>query len=179
MDYQVVQSILSILVGVIGAYYAREQVRLLKEAQVSPSSKAKRQTKIPRFLGLKLYGPIVALVVLVLAAWVPHFTGGYSVEKWRSRPSIQVRDKIFRFETVKLDGHEYINCDFDNVTFEFQGMAPTRLTNSRIKVAGGGRVVRIKSTNPVVNQTTLLIDMLSDVAGIKGWVVESENKPPL
>lgn len=39
---------------------------------MSSSSETKAQRGLPRFLRLKVYGPIAVLVALVLLAWIPH-----------------------------------------------------------------------------------------------------------
>src|SRR6185369_10121707 len=77
MDFQGLISILALIVAAMGAYYAREQVMLIRQAQLSTSRNVQTSppviSEIPRFLRLKLYGPIAMLVVLVLLAWIPHF----------------------------------------------------------------------------------------------------------
>jgi hypothetical protein len=70
----------------------------------------------------------------------------------------QVWSKTFANQIVLLDGHEYINCTFNNVTLEYDGTAPARLTTSHF-VKGSN--VGLGSKNAVVNQTMLIMDGLS------------------
>jgi hypothetical protein len=44
---------------------------------------------------------------------------------------VEVRGKLFRNEKVRLDGHQYIRCTFENVTFQFGG-GPGRVDSSVI-----------------------------------------------
>jgi len=69
------------------------------------------------------------------------------------RPLVQVWQKEFKNQTVPLDGLEYVECIFENVTFEYEGKGPTRFTNSKII----GQQTRIHTHNPVVAQTMTLV----------------------
>lgn len=87
--------------------------------------------------------------------------------QWETYPLKQVRGKHFEAETVKLDGVEYINCVFDNVTFEYEGTAPTRLTASQIIMPPlGTRMVGMTSSHPIVTQTQAIIFGFSAMAGV-------------
>src|SRR5215470_1604184 len=69
-------------------------------------------------------------------------------------PLNEVREKIFKNETVQLDGNEFINCTFDNVIFEFNGQAPFRFTNVHVE---NQSKIEIRSKNPVVLATLELM----------------------
>jgi hypothetical protein len=70
-------------------------------------------------------------------------------------PLKQIQAKTFKNETVQLDGNDFIDCTFDNVTLKFDGQAPFRLTNdhwvSHSKFS-------IASDNPVIKSTLQLMD---------------------
>ena len=51
---------------------------------------------------------------------------------WENETLKQISNRTFQGQTVVLDGYEYINCTFDDVTFVYNGTAPTRMTQSKI-----------------------------------------------
>jgi hypothetical protein len=97
---------------------------------------------------------------------------------WEKYPLTIVRDRMFQGETVVLDGREFINCKFDDVTFEYNGTAPTRLTKSYIARRGDGvRMVQFRSSNPIVKQTQGLLAMLHIAQGIDPKYIEQFEVP--
>jgi hypothetical protein len=85
---------------------------------------------------------------------------------WENKPLRQVWNKTFSGETVPLDNYEYVNSTFDNVTFAYEGTAPTRITNSFIRnPEPGQRAARVVSHNPAVNQTMMLMILLDQLSG--------------
>ena len=87
-----------------------------------------------------------------------------SAYDWDHYALKQVWSQSFSNQTVMLDGYEYTNCSFDNVTFEYEGRAPSRLTTSRINLHPGGRV-SLESKNAAVTQTMILMSALSQISG--------------
>jgi hypothetical protein len=69
-------------------------------------------------------------------------------------PLRQIQTKTFRNETVQIDGNEFIDCTFDNVTFQFDGTAPFRFTNDHFQ---GHSKYSITSNNPVIKSTIELM----------------------
>ena len=61
-----------------------------------------------------------------------------------------IEDKTFRNEVVVLDGKRFINCNFYNITFEYNGNAPVQMID--VKIGG----INIKSENPSI-QTMMKI----------------------
>ena len=64
---------------------------------------------------------------------------------------ILVSRKVFRNEEVLLDGHDYENCDFYNVTFVYNGTTPIQAGNSSIFGS-----MQFKTKNPIVNATLIM-----------------------
>src|SRR5262249_3070093 len=62
-----------------------------------------------------------------------------------SRNFIEVRSRTFVNEHVLLDGYRYINCNFINVTFVYNGTAPFALKDNTI-----GGLPKIKTENEVI-----------------------------
>jgi hypothetical protein len=122
------------------------------------------------------------LVLLVVLAWVAvgfdYYDRHFSTPQWTSHPLIQVRDRTFGAQTVPLDGYEYVNCDFDDVSFEFQGKAPSRLTDSRIHLSQGKNRVTLRSQNPIVTHTLTIVSALNKAMGITNQELQSEDPLP-
>jgi hypothetical protein len=83
---------------------------------------------------------------------------GPSVSNFREDfPLKQIRQTTFKDQTVTLDGNEYVDCTFDNVTFKFNGEAPFRLTNYHFEK---NSKLGIASDNPAVKSTMQLMTAL-------------------
>jgi hypothetical protein len=67
-------------------------------------------------------------------------------------PLKEYRGKTYKDETVQIDGNNFIDCTFDNVTFRFDGEAPFRFTNDHFKGKFG-----LTSNNPAVKATMELL----------------------
>jgi hypothetical protein len=76
-----------------------------------------------------------------------------SLENFRGDyPLKEYRGKTYKDETVQIDGNNFIDCTFDNVTFRFDGEAPFSFTNDHFT----GKF-SLTSNNPVVKATMALI----------------------
>src|SRR5271154_4823577 len=75
-------------------------------------------------------------------------------------PYNQIRQSTFKDQTVTLDGNEYVDCTFINVTFKFDGQAPYRFTNVHFE---NNSRLGIASDNPVVNATIRLVTALVEL----------------
>ena len=67
-------------------------------------------------------------------------------------PLKEYRGKTYKDETVQIDGNNFIDCTFDNVTFRFDGEAPFRFANDHFQ----GKFA-LTSNNPVVKATIELV----------------------
>jgi hypothetical protein len=63
--------------------------------------------------------------------------------------------KAYKNETVLLDGLEFIECTFENVTFKYQGTKPYRLHTS------SGNSKKLTTDNVVVGQTVILVNQIN------------------
>ena len=118
--------------------------------------------------------PLIAMAVMVLLCWGAAF---YCLEKrsgaenslndaWFNYPLKRVEHQRFVNETVTLDGNEYVDVTFENVTFMYNGKAPTRLNGVQfVPVKPGDLAGRLGSDNPVVSQTLKLVTALDTAAG--------------
>lgn len=68
---------------------------------------------------------------------------------------VEVRNQSFNNETVTLDGHDYINCDFHDCTFRYDGGG---YTATACRIHGTNR--RIQSANVVVARSLDLASSL-------------------
>jgi hypothetical protein len=69
-------------------------------------------------------------------------------------PLRQIQAKALKNETVQIDGNEFIDCTFDNVTFKFDGTAPFRFSKDHFQ---GHSKFSITSNNPVIKSTIELM----------------------
>lgn len=67
-------------------------------------------------------------------------------------PSIVVSKEKFINERIILDGKSYIDCEFENVTFVFNGTAPFSLMNNKFN----GRI-QVASDNPAISGSFALL----------------------
>ena len=93
--------------------------------------------------------------------WLDYWTDGngrtkrkYTIaNELQRRLSAQGISRLtYKDQTVQIDGNNFIDCTFDNVTFRFDGEAPFRFTNSHF----GGKF-SVTSNNPVVKATIALL----------------------
>ena len=86
------------------------------------------------------------VLVLVIASLAMSSFGWYSVhhnsyftndwmgidERWKLYKKVDVWNKHYLNEAVEVDGHRYINCTFENVTFVYNATAPWEFTGASI-----------------------------------------------
>ena len=106
--------------------------------------------------GFALLG--VALLAVVLSfrfrrTLQPDFSG--------KKPFTQVRNQEFRNSEIPVDGYQYWDCTFENVTFSFAGMEPGGFINCHFRKGGS---MAITSKNPVVMQTLELAAKLTNIS---------------
>jgi len=89
------------------------------------------------------------LIGLGLNLYRHYFSAG-SVKKTKQKldvPQTVVSGKHFRNEVVKLDGYVYSDCEFTNVTFQYDGEAPFNFSHNRIfgapKFQSGNQTVEL------------------------------------
>lgn len=78
----------------------------------------------------------------------------------------------FKNEAVLIDGFEFIECSFENVTFKYQGTRPFRFTG---KNTGNSR--RVTTDDKVVGQTLTLPLMLRPDLGIDYELSKTGSRP--
>jgi hypothetical protein len=117
--------------------------------------------------------PLIAMLGMVLLCWgaaAYDYIGRYggsdsSTTGWKDYPFKRIEHQHYHNETVTLDGNEYIDVTFENVTFMYQGKAPTRFDGIHIVLVKPGELAgRLGSDNPAVVQT-LAIATAIDAAG--------------
>jgi hypothetical protein len=127
------------------------------------SSSVSLQAHIPNFLKVNTWGFIPAVllstatIVFIFDAvgWIPPGTARLTrFTQWPLvyRPEI-IRDQEFENRVVDLDGVDYINCTFRNVTFKYNGTTPIQFEQNKIY-----GVVGIDSDNPAVVGTLAMAE---------------------
>jgi hypothetical protein len=76
-------------------------------------------------------------------------------------PSRRSVNAIFRNRSVSLDDYEYLDCTFENVTFQYDG--PTQISLIHAKVAAGSKAT-FGSRNPAIQQAMGALEALLDNA---------------
>jgi hypothetical protein len=69
-----------------------------------------------------------------------------------SAPLKSVFKEHYKDRTVKLDGNEFIECTFENVTLIYDGTRPARITNCKRNPN-----VTLETGNPIVNNTVEIL----------------------
>ena len=91
--------------------------------------------------------------------------------KWLYTPLENVYRRNYRNEEVMLDGHNFIDCEFDEgVTFVYNGTAPFKMLNPKPTAKF---VMKIKTDNLIVQH---LMSFLRETNIIGG---EIEHQPPV
>jgi hypothetical protein len=124
--------------------------------------------------------PFIAMALMVLLCWggaiydqFQRRSGGQQSlpASWNSYPLKRVEHQRFKNQTVKLDDNEYIDVIFENVTFVYNGKAPTRLNGVQFAPVKPGELAgRIGSDNPVVVQTLQLAAAIDAAGGCNATV---------
>ena len=110
-----------------------------------------------------LWGSACALMLVVglivgRTGAVGHAVNAPPVSAFRQDfPFKQIRQTTFKDQTVSLDGNEYVDCTFINVTFKFDGQAPFQLTNDHFE---NHSKFGISSDDPAVKATIQLVTAL-------------------
>jgi hypothetical protein len=108
-------------------------------------------------------GRQILLLVLIFSSLAMSGIGWYRISRLPRFSDDMSNFKVvthqkFKNETVPLDGIEYIDCDFENVTFVFQGTTPVYLKNNRLTGS-----IWVQSGNGSVTSTAALLKGL-------GWL---------
>jgi hypothetical protein len=128
------------------------------------------QVRTPNFL---------AIVVLCLATVVVgfdvidrhyHLTSG---PDWAVYRYTEVYNRTFSHETVKLDGHKFYSCTFNDVTFEYSGEGPFEFDPYPPKLT---TPITIKSNIPAI-KAAMNMCLVRNIAN--GCTDTVENEPVL
>jgi hypothetical protein len=104
----------------------------------------------------RTYWPLVAMGLLTILTWS---AVGYDIYDRHSQPVSAMPDwggykykdvwnETYTDETVVVDGKSFHNCKFNNVSFEYDGLAPFLI--DRIPALDVGATSRITTHNPIV-----------------------------
>jgi hypothetical protein len=144
---------ISIVVAVVTAILAvptfiREITSVFR---ANPAGSAQGLRRVPVIIG-----------ILVLLSWAAVAFDVYARRQGFSAYAqlTKITGQTYSHETVQLDGFYYINCTFNEVTFKFDGIAPTQFTN--IIISGGSNFI---SASPVVQEASFILATLAQAAG--------------
>jgi len=103
---------------------------------------------------LLLVGAMLWITMLARIIW---FSGGTYDSVARKK---QISGVIYKNQDIHIDGYEFVECTFENVTLWFEGKAPYSFIN--IKTAG---VIQFSSKNPIIADTIAMIAGLHQILG--------------
>lgn len=75
----------------------------------------------------------------------------FSENEW-NKPLQMVFRRKFMNETIKVEGIEFVECEFKNVTLHYDGNRPFRFTNCRNEPDENGMRFKMTTANPVISQ---------------------------
>jgi hypothetical protein len=170
VDLQAIGNVLAFLVY---AYLMYEQNVILKQQNRIMASESRRRSGAAPALSNR-YWPIWVMLGLTVATYVAIGIGYHHHEmprqevNWDNYQLKIVSNEAYKDETVKLDGYEYQHVTFDNVMLDYEGTAPTRLTDVQfLRKPGELPNVRATSSDPVVKQTMLIMEAMAELSGGK------------
>jgi len=91
-------------------------------------------------------------------------------------PLEPVVNQEFRNQVVELDGKNFVDCKFVNVTFLYNGTMPIQFSNCTIAGVKGEYI--LQADNPVVMVTHELVDALRTSAGERGTTTRNLSTKP-
>ncbi len=130
-------------------------------------------------LKIRRYWPMWTMGLMMLAIWSAviydvydrQFGAVVQIDKhrWDTDPLEDVTGQRFASQTVVLDGRRFLQCSFDNVTFEYEGTARMEAPLLSIPSVGpnGEPHYRFISRNVIVGQT---IEILRALDALKDTV---------
>jgi hypothetical protein len=115
------------------------------------------------------YWPLIAMMLMVILCWgaaVYDYTArNGDVANWDTSHLKRIEHQYYKNQTVTLDGKEFIDTTFDNVTFMYHGKEPTKLNGIHIVVKPGEIAGTLGSDNPVINETLNIVTAINQAAG--------------
>lgn len=101
---------------------------------------------------LILIGACSLLLGVAVGSQLPPSFSEANEETWYKKPRDTVKNRVFRNTEVIMDGKSFVDCTFENVTFQYNGTAPVDMIGNKII---GTRV--ISSKNPGIQMTVKIL----------------------
>jgi hypothetical protein len=96
-----------------------------------------------------------------------------SFDAWDHYAFKQIRGETFKDMTLQIDGREYIDCYFENVSFFYQGNAPVRFTNCHYPK---GTTFSFVSKNNAINQELINLSAFGAICGSRRDANEAKSR---
>jgi hypothetical protein len=122
-----------LIIGIVTLILLYQQNRIAERGnRIAEGSETMKSGTIPA--PYKRYWPMIAMAVLTALTWAAVGTDLYvrRSANWDNFALKQISGGVYKDETVPLDGYEYLGSTFDNVTFDYEGTAPARITDANI-----------------------------------------------
>jgi hypothetical protein len=117
---------------------------------------------------------MLLMTALVLVTWIAigfdYYDRNYS-GPWTDPDKLErIPSRIFKNETVVLDGKFFLQPTFDHVTFIYNGTAPFAFDNAHFMKPPDGEVAfNIVSQNKIAREIIKLENAVFNSVGCRGW----------
>lgn len=109
-------------------------------------------------LGLMLLTVLALWGAVVFYYYNPRFDPDAHLQK--------IAHRIYNNESVHLDGYEFLDCTFINVTFIYEGRAPFLLTEAHFPTKNN--LIQFGSPNPEINLAIGFVETLHQAWNFQG-----------
>ena len=131
------------------AYCSLVVVAIVEAAEATLHNAPTIAKNMPEFLKSEFWAFVpLALVMFATMILVARAFGWIGTNpKKRVWEFQQILQRTYENETIQLDGREFVDCVFDNITFRYQGTAPFKFTNVRFVK---DTKFYVASSNPII-----------------------------
>lgn len=144
-------------IGVISSLFIAILTLIINHWQkLSSTSTFKRFLQLSFFDKISLFFIIIAFCLtgyIVIGSLYPEPPREYKFDS--CSPLERVRGRYFSNQQVPLDGYEYTDCTFDNVSFIYDGITPISFSHNTVQ-----GYFKIETNNPAFHQFYYLLERM-------------------
>jgi hypothetical protein len=153
----------TVVIGVIGLFHSHRNNEHFAEQNLIMLAELRGESAPTAPIHKPSQWPVAVMILTMLGVWsvvgFDYYDRHYSAFQFHAdQPLRVVRNKTFEHEIVPLDGYDYSDCTFDQVTFLINATAPIRFTHNVTL-----QPVTIKTENP---QVVLVMGALAGSCGL-------------
>lgn len=154
--------------GAVSVYLLWEQNQIFRRQNEIFAGQAEGQN-VPSDLrprSFRRYWPLIAMAVLAFLTWsaigYDYYDRRTSASflmkpaEWDNYPSKEIKGQHFSHETVVLDGNNFTDCYFDQVTMSYEGLLPFKFTGT----SHFNQPIVLRTTNARIYNYLILLGQL-------------------